>query len=457
MSEHDPGEGRGPNGAEGSFVRRLVRRAAGWPTLVATAGPRMARLQARAAAGRRPLLEAVAQRWRVGDGKSAWPAAARLPLALPRVPRTALAPAEPVPHRSRAKDRETPAPIAPASGAPTPPLRAVESPPAPTPTSSPSAPSPAPPAPGSLAAPLLRRVAGSPVFRAPLRATTRPDRLALPLARRDGPPTQRSAPRAERGGIAPLTAATPSAALPVGAPELTSREHAAADTPPLAVRLETVVTRDRATVVRREAVAPLAQPPAAVRVPAMPLRAAGVLGRTPSTGPRPADRAVSSPRRRATAEVFAWPVLLPLARAAEATTSAPAPLGRPERVVPAVGEVPAPRAPIPVPPPIEASADAPPAAWPTDTLPLAHRGTGVTRTAAAETSPAPRPQQAVRAADAAPFSADARPHPQLPQAGVDAPARSEQRAARIKTHRLADQVYDLIVRRLEDERMRRGL
>jgi hypothetical protein len=80
------------------------------------------------------------------------------------------------------------------------------------------------------------------------------------------------------------------------------------------------------------------------------------------------------------------------------------------------------------------------------------------RTAASETTPAAPPRPAARTADGAPFSDDARPPIRGPQPLPDPLApHNEARAARIKTNRLADQVYDLIVRRLEDERMRRGL
>ena len=93
-------------------MHRLLRRAAGWPALVASGRPRRLRLQARAQAGRRPLLDAVARRWRVG-GLSAWSGHAQGPLAVLRVPQTVRVRAEPALHGSSAEDREGHAAIRP--------------------------------------------------------------------------------------------------------------------------------------------------------------------------------------------------------------------------------------------------------------------------------------------------------------------------------------------------------
>jgi hypothetical protein len=441
-------EQREPGDVESLLLGRLLRRTVGWPGLLAAERPRRIRLQRRAEAGRRPLAERVTRRWAVARGET-WPGGRRLPLAVVRVARMDSVSTEPV---ARERVVERPATVAPADGAPPPAVRT----PAPLPLPLPSAEPPAgaetepraprvvaadaPPPPPTLSVPLLRRLAGPPAApRPPLRAEVRGDRLAPALARRAGPPTRRdtAAARPSPSEAMPVAAATPVAPSPVAlAP--TQRVRAArssaahADVGPQAARLGPTPPPAAAS-----------QPP---RVRAHSVPAPVVLGAAPRSDRRPpSDTTVPAPT---TAEIFEWPVLLPFAVGAElnappATPQPPAPV---ERTVapPARGGVSLPLAATP-------SHHAP---WPARALPLARPVAPDRPAVDARTEPtvAPAPP-AARMPHAGPLSADARP----PTAGTDPLARVEPRRKPTKTSRLADEVYNLIVRRLEDERMRRGL
>jgi hypothetical protein len=445
-------EQREPGNVESLLLGRLLRRTVGWPGLLAAERPRRIRLQRRAEAGRRPLVEAVARRWAVARGAD-WPGGRRLPLAVVRVPRMDRVSTEPV---AREPAVERPATVAPADRArptvvpmptlapPPPPPPPIAEPPAGAETE-PRAPrvvaADAPPPPATLSVPLLRRLAGPPAApRPPLRAEARGDRLAPALARRAGPPTRRdtAAARPSPSEAMPVAAATPVAPSPVA---LAPTER---------------VRAERPSATHADVGAPAARvgsttpPPAAAsqptRVRARSVPAPVVLGAAPRSYPRPpSDTTVPAPT---TAEIFEWPVLVPFAVGAElgappATPQPPAPV---ERTVapPARGGVSLPLGAAP-------SHHAP---WPARALPLARPAAPDRPAVDARTEPtvAPAPP-AARMPHAGPLSADARP----PTAGTDPLARVEPRRKPTKTSRLADEVYNLIVRRLEDERMRRGL
>jgi hypothetical protein len=439
-------EQREPGNVESLLLGRLLRRTVGWPGLLAAERPPRIRLQRRAEAGRRPLVEAVGRRWAVARGAD-WPGGRRLPLAIVRVPRMDRVSTEPV-ASERAVER--PATVAPADGArptavftPAPPPMPIAEPPAGAETE-PRAPRvvavDAPPPPATRSLPLLRRLAGPPAApRPPLRAEARGDRLAQALARRAGPPTRRDtvAARPSPSAAMPVAAATPVAPSPVAlAP--TQRVRAArlsathADVGPPAARVGPTPPPAAAS-----------QPP---RVRAHSVPAPVVLGAAPRSDRRsPSDTTVPAPT---TAEIFEWPVLLPFAVGAQlgappATPQPPAPV---ERTVapPARGGVSLPLAAAP--------SHHPP--WPARALPLARPAAADRPAVDARTEPtvAPAPP-AARMPHAGPLSTDARP----PTAGPDPLARVEPRRKPTKTSRLADEVYNLIVRRLEDERMRRGL
>jgi hypothetical protein len=473
---------------EASRARRL-RRAAGWPALVATGAPRWARLHARAAAARHALLEAVALRW-VAGGASAEQWRTRLPLALLRLVYPARASAEPPLSERPAAAGEVPAAVQATRGVPPaqpasvePPRGVAEHLPAPS-VSAASGPAPAPAGAGSVAARPLRRLAGSPASGRPLAATTRRERLAPALARVTGPPTYGDTSRtavserlslghgpggrvrsavvgareAPREGTSLAIARTPAGAAsdgvarpnrPEGAVAGPSWMEGAAElAAPAAPRTAPIgdvaelrrpplprVTAGPAQASRRHA--------AAAGAPPTPARASAVLAAGEIAPLRPSQRTA---RGAANGE----PLPLPLApRAAPPAQRDRAPDG-----VAAVARPPALHPSIAAAPRARSTVAPPPSSWPAEVLPLA-RPTAAPAPAARETQPAGAPVlPPARTADAAPFgnvqSTSSRPE------ALEPPAREDPRAARIRTNRLADQVYDLIVRRLDAERSRRG-
>jgi len=455
-------EQREPGTVESPLLERLLRRTVGWPGLVATERPGRIRLQRRAEAGRRPLLDAVARRWAVGRGE-AWPGGRRLPLAVVSVPRREDRSSTEPAARERVVDRPltvAPAPVG--AEAPRPSAASPSSPPTPSSTAPPVVEAPAraeaePPAPrieaadappptSTFAMPLLRRLGGPPAApRMPLRAEARGERLAPALARRTGPPTRRDAIAA--------TPSTPDVVPVVGAETVEPSPVAPAPTrrvpgvPSSGTRVDPAAPPPRAL--------PL-QPP---RVRTRPAVAPVVLGAAPrprpSPGPRPSvDTTVPTPT---TAEIFEWPVLLPFAAGgARGTRPAAPPVvpGRVEHTVasPRDGVAPLDRSGgVPFPLAAPPSQQAP---WPARALPLARPAASGRRAVAARSDPttAPAPP-AAHLPDARPLSTDARP----PRAEHDPLSRVEPRPKKTKTSRLADEVYELIIRRLESERLRRGL
>jgi len=447
-----------PRNVERPLLGRLLRRTDGWPGLLTAERPRRIRLQRRAAAGRRPLVEAVAQRWAVGRVE-AWHGGRRLPFAVVRIPRRDRGSTEPV---ARGRAVEWPATVAPVEIA-----RPAAAPPPPPPPIPIAAASPRaqvePPAPGAvaadaparpstLAAPLVRRLAGLPASPKPrLRAEIRGDHIAPALARRAGGPTRRDtiAAATPSTDAVPVVAATPVAPHPIAlAPTRRARPA-----PPSTERAGEVPAGDPPPALQR---APTPTPSAqATRVRARPTPTPFVLGAAPRSAPRPpSDTTVPTPT---TAEIFEWPVLPPFAVRAERSASPATPLASPGRIEHAVAPprdsvAPLDRGGVPFPLATPTSQRPP---WPAGALPLASRPAASewsTAHARSESAVAPT-SPATRGPDAPPFSTDARPQ----RAEPDPLAPVEPRPKRTKTSRLADEVYDLIVRRLESERLRRGL